>query len=52
VAVPDTSVINFGPGQTRANNLVLRLDADGKFKVTNDSSGTVHLILDVNGYLD
>ncbi len=52
VAVPDTSVINFGPGQTRANNLILRLDADGKFEVTNDSIGTVHLILDVNGYLD
>jgi len=52
VPIPGTSVINFGTGQTRANNLILRLDADGKFKVSNDSTGTVHMILDVNGYLD
>jgi hypothetical protein len=50
VAAPVVSVINFGPGQTRANNAVVPLDATGAFKVQTDSLGTVHMFLDVNGY--
>jgi hypothetical protein len=47
-----TSVLSFRAGATRANNghLVLAGDASGTFKVTNASDGTVHFILDVNGY--
>jgi hypothetical protein len=47
-----TSNINFGPGQTRANNGVVSLGRDGlgSLKVRCDSAGTVQFILDVNGY--
>ena len=50
---PLASSINFSPGQTRANNatLPLALDATG-FSVFNGSVGTVHFILDVNGYFE
>jgi hypothetical protein len=49
---PPTSVINFVGGQTRANNTLLKLAADGSgtLKVLLDSSPAAHLILDVNGY--
>lgn len=47
-----TSSINFAAGKTRANNAILYLasDGSGSIGVENDSSGTVHFILDVNGY--
>ena len=47
-----TSSINFAAGQTRANNAMLSLATDGtsSFGVQNNSAGTVHFILDVNGY--
>jgi len=50
---PLASSINFSPGQTRANNatLPLAVDATG-FRVFNGSTGTVHFILDVNGYFE
>jgi hypothetical protein len=49
---PLTTSIHFMPGQTRANNVVLLLSADGtgSIKVDTGSLGTVDLILDVNGY--
>ncbi len=47
---PVTSAINFAPGQTLANNIILAVDATGSIKVQNDAQGTVHLILDINGY--
>jgi hypothetical protein len=49
---PLTSSINFMPGQTRANNVVLVLSSDGtgSIKVFAASLGTVDFILDVNGY--
>lgn len=51
---PTTSTINFGAGQTRANSALLNLDAGGNATVTPlvTGSGTVHLILDVNGYFE
>jgi hypothetical protein len=47
-----TSAINFSPAQIRANNQLLGLSRDGTgtFTVQLDSSGTVDLIVDVNGY--
>ena len=50
-ALPLVSAVNYGPGQTRANNAVLRLGVAGNLTVRCDQAfGTVDLILDVNGY--
>lgn len=47
-----TSTISFAAGRTLANNahLLLATDGTGSFKVLNNSAGTLHFILDVNGY--
>jgi glucose/arabinose dehydrogenase len=48
---PLVSTINYRAGQTRANNAILLLGAAGDFVVScSQASGTVHFILDVNGY--
>jgi Leucine-rich repeat (LRR) protein len=48
---PATSTINYAAGQTRANNTVIVLGADGRLAVfASQPSGTVHVVLDVNGY--
>jgi len=49
---PATSTINFSAGQTRANNAVVLLatNGSGSLSVQNGAAGTVHMILDVNGY--
>ncbi len=49
---PLTSAINFGTGQTRTNNGMVTLPADGSQGITifNAANGTTHVILDVNGY--
>lgn len=49
---PPTSSISFNSGQTRANNVLLKLSADGtgSFYVISHSAGAVDFILDVNGY--
>jgi hypothetical protein len=53
-ATPLASSINFSAGQTRANNAILRLSADGSgsIVVENGAAGTVHFILDVSGYFE
>jgi hypothetical protein len=51
-ALPLASSLNYGPGQTRANNAVVRL-GDGQLSVRcTQPSGTAHLILDVTGYFE
>jgi hypothetical protein len=47
-----TSSISFVSGRTRANNAILYLatDGTGSIGVENDSVGSIHFILDVNGY--
>jgi uncharacterized repeat protein (TIGR01451 family) len=48
---PLVSVINYRAFQTRANNGVIALGASGDFVVASDQpSGTVQVIIDVNGY--
>jgi Metallo-peptidase family M12/IPT/TIG domain len=49
---PGSSTINFGAGQVRGNNAILRLatDGSGTVAVFNGSSGANHFILDVNAY--
>lgn len=44
------SNVNFAPGQTVANLVVVPLGTDGKFSVFNGSRGSVQLITDVVGY--
>jgi hypothetical protein len=47
---PLTSVINYRPGQVRANNTIARIGG-GEITIENDQiSGTAQVILDVNGY--
>jgi len=50
--IPPTSVINFRAGQTRANNATVALATDGAgtIGVRNDSVGSLHMVLDVNGF--
>lgn len=49
-SAPDINTVSFAAGSNRANNLLLGLEG-GAFSVQNDQlSGTVNLILDVNGF--
>ncbi|HSS44956.1 MAG TPA: IPT/TIG domain-containing protein [Thermoanaerobaculia bacterium] len=49
--LPVAATINYSAGQTRANNAVVPLGAAGDIRVhCGQGSGTVHLIVDVNGY--
>ena len=52
--VPATSTINFGPGQTRANNVILTVSSDGTVEMLPIvlRKGTVDGILDVSGYFE
>lgn len=56
VAAPNTSVINFAAGQTRANNAILNLatNAAGTLAIRAGlpPGQTVHVIVDVAGYFD
>ncbi len=53
-ALPLASNINFAAGQTRANNAVVSLGPGGTVTVycVGAGPGSVHLILDVNGYFE
>jgi hypothetical protein len=50
---PLANALSFGAGQTRANNAMLLLASDASGRVAFTAampSGTVHLIVDVNGW--
>lgn len=49
--LPSTSVINFKAGDVRANNATVST-GEGDLAVHLDSAGTVHFVLDVNGYFE
>ena len=50
-SLPLVSTLNWKAGQTRANNAIVSLGPSGDIVVHVDqASGTVHLIIDVNGY--
>jgi hypothetical protein len=53
-SAPLASVLNFGAGQTRANNAILALSGDGlgtlTVKANLAAAGSVQLLLDVTGY--
>lgn len=48
---PTTSNLNFAPGQTIANLVIVPVGPDGKITLHNKSTGTVQLIADVAGYI-
>ena len=48
-AVPLASNLNFGPGQTVPNLVVVKLASGGKFSVYN-AQGNTHVIADVVGW--
>jgi uncharacterized repeat protein (TIGR01451 family) len=49
--VPVIATINYAAGQTRTNNGIVRLSPDSQIDVFSaQESGSIHLILDVNGY--
>jgi hypothetical protein len=51
VATPFIATVNYSAGQTRSNNAIVSLDGLGRMAVfCQQASGTVHLIVDVNGY--
>jgi hypothetical protein len=51
IARPPVSTVNYSAGQTRANNAIVGLSLDGRLIVyCAQASGTVHFVLDVNGY--
>ena len=53
--IPITSAVSFSAGKTRANNGIVALaqDGTGTIAVENDAvGGTLHFILDVNGYFE
>jgi len=50
-AAPSTSTLNYVGGQTRGNNAVVALGIGAAVNVrSNQPTGSVHVILDVNGY--
>ena len=50
-ATPGTSTLNYRANVVRANNAALALGTDGAVTVlTGQPTGTVHFIIDVNGY--
>lgn len=51
VSLPTASNLNFGPGQTVPNLVIVRVPPSGIVKLFN-KLGTVHLIADVFGYYD
>ena len=51
ITPPLASVINYTAGQTRANIGIVALGAAGDFVVQSDQpTGAVHVVIDVNGY--
>ncbi len=51
---PAVSAINFGTGQTRANNRLVMLSGTGSFSALASvlGNGTVHFLVDVVGYFE
>jgi hypothetical protein len=50
---PTTSVVNFGAGQTRANNAIVRLGTAAAVTLfSGQPGGTVHVVVDVNGWFE
>jgi hypothetical protein len=53
-ALPEVRTVNVPQGQSRANNAILKISADGVLSVGSfvAGGGTVDLVLDVNGWFE
>ena len=49
---PSTPIINFGAGQTQANNAVVAVGPSGAVNAVLSPAGQAHLIVDVSGYFE
>jgi hypothetical protein len=49
-ARPNTSSLNFSRGTNLANLVTVPVGTDGKVRITNGGTGTVHVLADVVGY--
>ncbi|MBR7826120.1 right-handed parallel beta-helix repeat-containing protein [Actinospica sp. MGRD01-02] len=47
---PDSSDVNFGTGQTVADEAVVKVGSDGSVDFTNGGTGSVDLVVDLTGY--
>ncbi|MBB2923604.1 hypothetical protein [Cellulomonas cellasea] len=47
--IPGTSSLNLAPGQTRPNQVVVPVGADGRIAL-NNGQGSTHLLVDVQGF--
>ncbi|WP_461163917.1 carboxypeptidase regulatory-like domain-containing protein [Arthrobacter sp. R4-81] len=50
-ALPGVSNVNFTKGLTVANFAIVPIGADGRITVRNSSTGPIHLVVDVFGYV-
>ncbi|HVL81144.1 MAG TPA: IPT/TIG domain-containing protein [Actinomycetota bacterium] len=48
--MPLASNLNYAPGETRANRVVVKVGTGGKISYYNDA-GSAHVIMDVNGWI-
>ncbi len=51
-ALPSTSNLNFVAGQTRPNNAIVLLGTAADVTIAVAPTGTAHVIVDVNGYME
>ncbi|WP_441250627.1 hypothetical protein [Kitasatospora sp. McL0602] len=49
-SLPTASNLNYSPGQTVANAVIVPVGADGKIKIYNGSWGSADVVVDVVGY--
>jgi hypothetical protein len=48
---PNASNLNVRPGQTVANQVVVGVGTDGKISLQNMTSGPIHFVADIAGYI-
>lgn len=48
--IPGTSEVNWAPGQTTENLVVMAVGSDGSMNFYNDSSGSVDIVIDAYGW--
>jgi hypothetical protein len=51
-SVPTVSALNYSTNQTRGNNGIFSLNAQGQFTVRVSPTGFTHLVVDVTGYFE
>ncbi len=49
--LPTASTLNFVAGQTVPNGALVGLDPQGRIKIFNGSGGTIHVLVDIQGWV-